>query len=117
MTKVKRTERGWGGHYIGATKCLFRLNTLLEYKEKKVVISTVGMYMPDGKPEIIGWKRFYETMAFAGKQENEYIEADVSEKIEFESQSEIEEPYKDNEANSMHENIVQELTTKIKQND
>lgn len=120
MSTVKRIERGWPGHYICANRCLFRLNTLLEYKDKKIVVSTVGNMYMDNKPEMIGHNRWYETMVFYGKQDGYYIEADVSQElypdqdwgIWAESHDELPDDV-DNLANSMHESIVQEFIKKL----
>lgn len=125
---VNVTERGWAGHFICADKCKFRRNTLLEYKGKKWIVSTVGaMINPlTNKIETIGYARWYETMAFVGGEKNGYIDADVSQQIYFdsdwgiwgESWNEIFENCNhtpDNAANDMHERIVSELIEKIRQ--
>lgn len=124
---VKVTERGWAGHLMFASSCGFRRNTLLEYGDKKWVISTVGAYRnPDGKMDTIGHQRWYETMAFEAEEKNGYIDADVSKPIDFESDWGIwggswDEVYTicnhvpDNVANDMHERIVSELIAKIRE--
>ena len=115
---VKRTERGWAGHFICGDRCKFRRNTLLEYEDTKIVVSTVGAYPnpKSGEPEEIGYRRYYETMAFHAHQEGDYVEANVSRQVSFESMwaiSEIETPGIDNLANQMHEAVVAELTEKL----
>ena len=121
---VKRTERGWVGHYICGHRCRFRRNTLLEYKDKKWVVSTVGGLVIEDKFEPIGLDRWFETMAFVAKEQDGYIDADVSQEIYFESEWGIwgnswEEviatyPNVDNVANDMHEKVVEELMAKMK---
>lgn len=112
--KVKRTERGWGGHFIGASSCNFRRNTLLEYGDEKIVISTVGQYFPIGakEPDEIGYQRYYETMAWGAKWEKPYWETDISKNISFGSKWEIDNcnTRADLQANRMHEVVVAELT-------
>ena len=116
LKEVKRTERGWAGHLIFADSCKFRRNTLLECGETKVVVSTVGACYINGKLEEIGLERHYETMAFlVDKSSGEYKDANVSKPIFFDSQWAMKwhKGYPDNEANEMHETVVQELTEKL----
>lgn len=124
MKQVKRKERGWAGHLRFASGCRFRRNTLLEYGDKKWIVSTVGAYVKsDGKFDAIGYNRFYETMAFEAKEQNGYLDADVSKEITFESDWGIfgetwkeviaKYPQVDNVANDMHEKVVNELSLRI----
>ena len=131
---VKVSERGWAGHFICADRCKFRRNTLLEYGDKKWIVSTVGA-MPQSEilrkiPEFcsengfetIGLDRYYETMVFEAQQvgnadsETVYWDANVSEPIDFDSNWAIGncDFGTDLEANEMHENVVKELIDKIK---
>lgn len=114
---IKRTERGWAGHFICANSCMFRRNTLLEKGKKRIVVSTVGGYRYQEKIETIGaGGRYYETMAFRAKKDGPYWEADVSKQLSFNSDWAIcaDSVNKlpddvDNVANDMHEKIVSEL--------
>lgn len=132
---VKVTERGWAGHFIGADSCKFRRNTLLEYKNKKWIVSTVGQ-MAAANPAfadnlhgymMIGHERYYETMAFKAhkeyppncenKKSDYYWEADVSKMIDFDNPWSLNECefMSDKKANLMHDKVVEELIKKIKE--
>lgn len=114
---VKRTERGWAGHFIGGHSCLYRRNTLLECGDYRIVVSTVGGYKYRDKIEPIGTGgRFYETMAFKAKKDGPYWEADVNEQLSFENKwaicadsSDALPNDVDNLADQMHEAVVSEL--------
>lgn len=118
METVKITERGWAGHFIASNYCKFRRNTLIEFGDTKIVVSTIGNYNVDGKTSELGYERFYETMAFHAKFDGTYWDADVTKEYPFETNWAI--PYikeqTDKEANEMHENIVKEIINNIKQN-
>lgn len=119
---VKRTERGWAGHYICADRCRFRRNTLLEYEDRKWIVSTVGSYC-NPRIDMIGADRWYETMVFEAKLQNGYWDADVSKQIYPEQDCGIygvsweqvlaEHPCPDNDANDIHERIVEEMIERI----
>ena len=117
---VKRTERGWSGHFCGSSQCAFRRNTLLEFKNIKIVVSTVGSMRKHNNMggfdpvEKIGLNRYYETMVFEAIQENKYIEADIEKEMPFDSKWEISKIYDgvDNEANDMHEAVITEIIDK-----
>ena len=127
INEVKVTERGWAGHFICCDRCLFRRNTLLEYKDKKWIISTVGAFRNrENKMDSIGHRRWYETMAFEAIEDRGYIEADIMKQIYFDSEWGIwgdswEEvcdncnDTPDNVANDMHDKVVNELIDKIKE--
>ena len=117
---VTRTERGWGGHFCCAHRCLFRRNTLLECGDVRVVVSTVGGMIIEtsrsGKRKIeeIGCDRYYETMAFhAHREEDRYWDADVGRQVYFDSPCAIDQKYADDLANDMHEVVVSEIEDKL----
>ena len=120
---VKRTERGWAGHFIGAHDCAFRRNTLLENGEERIVVSMVGGYSKKAKLETIGaGGRYYETMAFKAKKKGQYFDADVLEEISFNSEWAIcaDSPEElpddvDNQADLQHERVVAELMAMLEQ--
>ena len=118
MIEVKRTERGWAGHFCCSYDCRFRRNTLLEYNDVGVVVSTVGNMIRNGVPEEIGLDRDYETMAFyVDKRTKEYKDADVIKQIFFDSNWQLkndgDDDFIDNKANDMHEAVVKELSEKL----
>lgn len=109
--QVKRTERGWAGHFCCADRCLFRRNTLLEYNGQKVVVSTVGrMPYPNGREfETIGRDRHFETRAWMSCG-NKWDDIDSSKPVSFRSLRDLSEPDMEIEANEMHETVVKEIT-------
>ena len=122
--QVKITERGFAGHFCASQYCYFRRNTLIEYKNKRVVVSTVGNYNPPylgerfkGKEhKEIGCGRFYETMAFEAKYVAPYWEACVSKEYPFKSNWALNELEfdTDSKADKMHDNVVKEISKSIK---
>ena len=79
---MKQTERGWQGHFI--RKCRFHLNTLLNYKGFKIIVSTVGNYVFRDKMQTIGVDKYYETMVFESKYD-EWDSIEVTKNIYFNS--------------------------------
>lgn len=76
MSKTKRTELGWPGHFVLADRCRFRRNTLLERGEKRFVVSTVGMMTDRNRDHAqIGYERDYETLIFESERRSGYWEA------------------------------------------
>ena len=120
---VSVVERGWAGHFICADKCRFRRNTLLTYKDRKWVVSTVGAMYVNLELDTIGAYRYFETMAFWAK-DDQYNDADVRREIDIDgecgiyadSKEELFEKYPlpDLVANEMHDRIVAELIEKIR---
>lgn len=110
--QVKRTERGWAGHFCCADRCLFRRNTLLEYGGLKVVVSTVGrmLNLKGDDFEPVGFKRHFETMAFVALENDKFNDMDVTKEVAFSSPWALPEPDMELEANDMHENVVKEIT-------
>ncbi len=118
---AKITYRGWIGHYILADRCLFRLNTLVEVGESRVVVSTVGMLRTrDGKawePGGVGVKRNYETMAFwASLTETDagnFWDPDTSRQVDFTSPWCWEKMEDEAKAQAGHEAVVAEIAARL----
>lgn len=107
--EIKTTERGWAGHFICSDLCYFRRNTLIEYRDIKIVINTVGALFSNGKVDMVGQNRYYETEAFHSNEEDtKYHNADITQKVDLGCKWAIDrfDEDTDNEANEMHDNAV-----------
>ena len=114
--EVKRTERGWAGQFCCSYRCEYHRNTLLEYNGVKVVVSTVGRLRKDmisGAYEDLGYKRYFETMAFMAKKDDKYNDADVDREIQFDAKWSLPSPDMELEADAMHEDVVTELSQRL----
>ncbi len=110
VRRVKITERGWPGHFVCADRCRFTRNTLLECGETRIVVSTVGNLLHNGRVIRVADGRYYETMAFHAKLDEGYWDANVYLQVEVPASLECSVPSFDVEsdmaANEMHDEIV-----------
>ena len=118
LKEVKRTERGWAGHFCCSDNCKFRRNTLLECGDIQIVVSTVGAMYINGTIDEIGLERHYETMAFhVDPKSGEYKDIDVKRQVWFESPWALKvkktDKYIDLKANDMHEAVVKEISDNL----
>lgn len=120
LSKVKRTERGWAGHFICADDCLFRRNTLLEYDGRYIVVSTIGRWLPEylrhtaeAKFTTVGVDRYFETMAFIADAEDKYHDAICRSRVMFDSPWAIDSPDKELEADEMHNKVCDEIAERL----
>jgi len=118
MGKIKISYRGWPGHFICGHRCVFHLNTLIEFGDTKVVVSTVGLMRKISgdvhEYETIGCNRHFETMAFHATKDGEFWDADVERQICFDSNWAWESVEDEWKANKGHFAVVEELSKKLK---
>ncbi len=117
----KITFRGWAGHFIAADRCRFRLNTLIEYNDIKIVVSTVGL-METFKKDLVGFEpiglsRYYETMAFHAKLNGIFWDADVEKEISFDSKWCWENVEDEAKVNDGHYEVVKEIVDRLENGD
>lgn len=116
MKQIKRTERGWAGHFCLSNKCTFHRNTLLESGDIRIVVSTVGAMDIDGKFERTNLNSFYETLVFHAKFDDPYWDSNVTMEISIgDIKTGVNEinHRADMEANDMHENVVNHIIARI----
>ena len=114
--EVKRTERGWAGHFCCSYRCEYHRNTLLEYNGVKVVVSTIGRLRKDMVSRLyeeLGYKRYFETMAFMADEDDIYNDADVERELSFDAKWSLPSPDMELEADAMHEDVVTELSKRL----
>lgn len=119
--KAKVTYRGWPGHFILGSRCIFHLNTLIEYGDTRVVVSTVGMMKDWHAPkpfstsvfDTIGFNRYYETLAFLAYKNAEFWDADVSKQVDFDSEWSYSKLGDEWKANKGHWKVVEEIVGKL----
>ena len=118
---IKRTERGWAGHFIAASRCQFRRNTLVTLGDVNIVVSTVGAMKHENVKTFleVGAGRHFETMCFYAEDKDGYLDADVSRPVEVDSLWYIQGvgPTSDLLANNMHENVVGEIVRRMTKGD
>jgi hypothetical protein len=122
MKEPKITYRGWPGHFICSDGCVFHLNTLIEYKKIKIVVSTVGLLKLEHdsiKYEEIGFNRYFETMCFHANKYGKFIDADVSKDITEQIKTNwcYDKVDMEIEANAGHIKIVNEICKRLKEGD
>ena len=82
----------------------------------KVVVSTVGRLRKDmfsDTYEDLGYKRYFETMAFMANEDDKYNDADVEREIQFDAKWSLPSPDMELEADAMHEDVVMELSKRL----
>lgn len=115
--KVKLIERGWQGHLC--VICLYHRNTLLEYEDKKIIVSTVGHYRdPNGIVVSISGNNYYETKVFEAQLEKGYWDMNIAREVYPDSNWRIPDHNYDADlkAEEMHNKIVKEMTQKLLKN-
>lgn len=114
---VTRTERGWASHYCCADKCLFHRSTLLEFKGKAIVVSSVGRQVNNDRSGFvrIGVNRFFETMVFYSENDN-YKDADVKKKL-YLDYPDSNDPCDEIGANDKHDEVVDLFVEKLKKHE
>lgn len=118
--KITIQERGWASHFIGARWCLFRRNTLLEYKDVSIVVSSVGRMLkdtPSGYEFVkIGHNRHFETMVFFA-DDTKYKDADVSRGSIYHEYLEGVDVDQEILANDTHDKVVDLMMQKLINNE
>lgn len=116
--RIKITELGWMiGHFILPYRLEFRRNTLIEYRNIKIVVSTVGAMFSSGKIDMIVNNVYYTTIAFhSDENDKKYHDIDVEREVFLDCKTEINhyDEDTDNEANEMHDNAVEWICKQLR---
>ena len=61
----------------------------------------------------LGYRRYFETMAFIAKENDKYNDADVTMQVSFDAKWCLPSPSMELEADTMHEDVVMELSKRL----
>lgn len=117
--EIKTTERGWVVRTYSQSGLRFSRNTLVEFYNLKVIVSTVGRLCLLGLNEPIPLPEggYYNTKAFIPKESSKYDHnIDINKEIVIGCKNAIDhfDEDTDNEANEMHENAVKWVCEQLK---